>query len=53
MRGVIRSVVVLVLLGCFTGVAAQLPPEIIANSYLLRVEQAIRDERAAGGSLND
>ena len=43
MRTVITNVVVSVLLGSFTGAAAQLPPEIMADSYLLRVEQAVRD----------
>ena len=43
MRRMIMSVVVSVLLGGFTVVAAQLPPDIMADAYLLRVEQAIRD----------
>ena len=37
------SVVVSVLLGGFTGAVAQLPPEIMVDSYLLRAEQAVRD----------
>ena len=41
MPRMIASVVVSVLLGGFTGVAVQLPPEILADSYLLRLEQAI------------
>ena len=40
MRTMITSVVVSVLLGGFTGSAAQLPPDILADSYLLRAEQA-------------
>ena len=43
MRRMITGVVVSVLLGGFTVAAAQLPPDIMADSYLLRVEQAIRD----------
>ena len=38
MRKVISSVLVLVLVGFFTVAAAQLPPDIIADSYLLQVE---------------
>ena len=41
MRGMIGSV--LVLLGFFTVAAAQLPPEVQADAYLLAVEQAIGD----------
>ena len=43
MRTMITSVLVSVLLGGFTGAAAQLPPDILADSYLLRAEQAVRD----------
>ena len=46
MRTMIQSVVVLVLLvllGGFTVAAAQLPPEVQADAYLLEVEQAIGD----------
>ena len=43
MRTMIRSVLVAVLLGGFSASAAQLPPDIIADSYLLRAEQAVRD----------
>ena len=43
MRRMITSVVVSVLLGGFTVVAAQLPPEVQADAYLLEVEQAISD----------
>ena len=40
MRGMIGSV--LVLLGFFTVAAAQLPPEILLDAYLLQAEQAVR-----------
>ena len=43
MRGVITSVLVLVSLGFFTVAVAQLQPEILADAYLLQMEQAIRD----------
>ena len=43
MRTIIASVVGAVLLGGFTVATAQLPPEIIADSYLLQAEQAVRD----------
>ena len=43
MRRIIDSVLVLVSLGFFTVAVAQLPPEIIADAYLLQMEQAIRD----------
>ena len=43
MQRVIGSVVVSVLLGGFTVAVAQLPPDIMADSYLLRAEQAVRD----------
>ena len=43
MRRIISSVAVSVLLGGFTGAAAQLPPDILADSYLLQAEQAVRD----------
>ena len=43
MRGVISSVLVLVSLGFFTVAAAQLPPEVQADAYLLEVEQSIGD----------
>ena len=51
MRRMITSVFVSVLLGAFTVVAAQLPPEIMADAYLLQAEQAVRDgdhDRARG-----
>ena len=43
MRRIISSVAVAVLLGGFSGVAAQLPPEVQADAYLLEVEQSIDD----------
>ena len=43
MQRMIASGVVSVLLGGGTGIAAQLPPEIMVNRYLLGVEQAVRD----------
>ena len=43
MRKVIGSVLVLVSMGFFTVAAAQLPPEVQADAYLLAVEQAIGD----------
>ena len=43
MRRLISSVLVLVSLGFFTLVAAQLPPAVTADAYLLQVEQALRD----------
>ena len=44
MRGVISSVVVSVALGGFTVVAAQLPPEIMMDRYLLRAERLMAEE---------
>ena len=44
LRRMITSVVVSVLWGGFTMVAAQLPPEIMADRYLLQAEQAVRDQ---------
>ena len=35
--------ILIILIGCFTLISAQLPPEIMADAYLLQVEQAIRD----------
>ena len=54
MRTMIRSVLVSVLLGGFSASAAQLPPDIIADSYLLRAEQAVRDGEytRAQGEIN-
>ena len=43
MRGVIGSMLVLVLLGLVT-VAAQLPPEIMADRYLVRVERLMAEK---------
>ena len=49
MRRIITSVVIAVLLGGFTGAAAQLPPEIMADRYLLQAERlmAKKDYEAA------
>ena len=54
MRGVIWSVLVAVLLGGFTVAAAQLPPEIMADRYLLRAERlmAEKDYKAALKAMN-
>ena len=54
MRGVIGSVLVAVLLGTLTAAAAQLPPEIMADRYLLRAERLIaeKDYRAALEVMN-
>ena len=43
MREVIRSFFIAVLLGFFTVASAQLPPEIMADAYLLQAEQCIRN----------
>ncbi len=43
MREVIRSFFIAVLLGFFTVASAQLPPEIMADAYLLQAEQSIRN----------
>ena len=53
MRGVIGSVVVAICLGGFT-VAAQLPPEIMADRYLVEAEQLIakKDYGAAREVMN-
>ena len=48
MRGMIGSVLVLVSMGFFTVAAAQLPPEILLDSYMLQVQQAVRDGDLAG-----
>ena len=47
MRGVIGSILVLVLLRFFT-VAAQLPPEIMADRYLVRVERLMAENNHTG-----
>ena len=54
MRTMIRSVLVAVLLGGLSASAAQLPPDILADSYLLRAEQAVRDGEytRAQGEIN-
>ena len=44
MRTMIQSVVVSILLGGFTGAAAQLPPEITVDRYLLQAEQLMAEE---------
>ena len=44
MRNIIRSFFIAVLLGFFTIALAQLPPEIMADAYLLQVEQSIHSE---------
>ena len=51
MRTMTASVVVSVLLGGFTVAAAQLPPEIMADSYLLQAEQLIAEQNY-GGALD-
>ena len=43
MQRMIRSIFILCLLGSFTVVSAQLPPEIRADAYLLKAEQSIQD----------
>ena len=45
MRGVIGSILVLVLSGFFTA-AAQLPPEIMADRYLVRVERLMAEKKS-------
>ena len=49
----IRSVVVFVLLGSFTGSAAQLPPEIMVDLYLLRSDRLLeaKDHEGALGLM--
>ena len=44
MPGVIGSVLVAVLLGTLTAAAAQLPPEIMADRYLLQAERLIAEK---------
>ena len=44
MRGVIGSVLVAVLSGTLTAAAAQLPPEIMADRFLLRAERLIAEK---------
>ena len=48
LRRMTASVFVYVLLGGFSGAAAQLPSDIMLDSYLLRAEQAARDGDLAG-----
>ncbi len=45
MRGVIGSVLVSVLLGLFTIAAAQLPPDVVADKYLVQAERLIAAKR--------
>ena len=45
MRGVIGSVLVAVWLGFFTVAAAQLPPDVVADKYLVQAERLIAAER--------
>ena len=49
MRGLIGSVLVAALLGSFTEAAAQLPPEIMADRYLVQAERLMnqKDYKAA------
>ena len=44
MRGLIGSVLVAVLLGSFTEAAAQLPPEIMADRYLVQAERLMNEK---------
>ena len=44
MRGLIGSVLVAVLLGSFTEAAAQLPPEIMADRYLVQAERLMKEK---------
>ena len=55
MRRIIRSVIVSVVLGGFTVAAAQLPPEIMADRYLLQAERFLAegDYGAALEAMNE
>ncbi len=44
MRGVVGSVLVAVLLGSFTEATAQLPPEIMADRYLVQAERLMKEK---------
>ncbi len=44
MRRVIGSVVLTVLLGAFIEAAAQLPPEIMADRYLVEAERLMKEK---------
>ena len=44
MRGVIASSFIAFFLTCVTGLAAQLPPEIMADRYLVRVERLMAEK---------
>ncbi len=48
MRGMIGSVLVLISIVFFTVAAAHLPPEILLDSYMRKVQQAVRDGDLAG-----
>ena len=54
MRGLIGSVLVAVLLGGFTEAVAQLPPEILADRYLVQAERLMKekDHAAALEAMN-
>ena len=54
MRGVMGSVLVAVWLACFTVTAAQLPPEIMADRYLLQAERLLgeKDHEGALEAMN-
>ena len=44
MRGVVGSVLIAVSLGSFTEAAAQLPPEIMADRYLVQAERLMNEK---------
>ena len=44
MRGVVGSVLIAVSLGSFTEAAAQLPPEIMADRYLVQAERLMKEK---------
>ena len=44
-RGVIGRAVLGVWLGCFTAAAAQLPPEIMADRHMVRLDRLISEKR--------
>ena len=54
MQRITTSILILVLLGVFTVVAAQLPPEILVDRYLLRAERLMagEDHEAALGIMD-
>ncbi len=53
MRGVIGGVWFGIWLGCFTAAAAQLPPEVLVDQYLLRADRLMeaKDAKGALGEL--